>query len=137
MSQLPRLASLASVPLRGREAEAKAEAAAEQLRNAWGVVVGPALVKHTRLLRLHRGQLVVGCWHPESLKALREAAQAAWPQVQRRIQRLVGVRVVAMDIVPCDPPEAGPAPEVEEDPFKAMLAKLRAQRAPRTGPQQA
>jgi hypothetical protein len=89
--------------------------------------VGPALVKHTRLLRISRGTLVVGCWQPRIIPSLRISAQAVWPQVQERLQRMWKLDFRSMEIVPCDPPEAEkPAPPRREpDPLKAVLDLLR------------
>ncbi len=117
------------VPLReasGLPADPQARIEA-RLRHGWLLVVGPALVKHTRLLRVSRGTLVVGCWQPRIIPSLRASAQAVWPQVQERLQRLWKLHVHAMEIVPCDPPEAEhPAPPRREpDAFKAVLELLR------------
>lgn len=120
-----RLLPLAAQPLKGREREARDEASAHRLRQAWGLVVGPALVKRTRLLYIRNGRLVIGCWQPEWIASAREAAAAAWPQVQPRIQRLLGVRLAGLEVVPCDPPEPESEITEAEDPFKALLAKYR------------
>ena len=119
------LLPLSAQALPGRETEARNEEAALRLRQAWGLVVGPALVRQTRLLRIHRGTLVVGCWQPEWLKAVREASEAVWPQVRERVQRLLGVRLTHLDVVPCDPPKPEQANKPAEDPFKALLQKYR------------
>lgn len=116
------------VPLRAAaglpdDARARTEA---RLRRAWYLVVGPALVHHTRLLRVHQGVLVVGCWNPAIVPNLRKAAEATWPQVQERLRTLYKMNFRAMDVVPCDPPEA-PKPAVprDPDPLKAVLRFLR------------
>jgi len=110
------------VPLRaaaGSEVQARTEA---RLRNAWLLVVGPALVHHTRLLRVHRGVLVVGCWHPQIIPNLRKSAEAVWPQVQERLRRMWKLEFRSMDIIPCDPPEpTAPAKPREPDALKAVL----------------
>jgi Dna[CI] antecedent, DciA len=115
--------------LEGREAaEARAQA---RLERAWHFVVGPFLAKHTRLLRLRKGTLVMGCWTPELVPNLRKSAEAVWPQVQERIQRQLRLKVLRLDIVPCDPPPApAPRPEVV-DPLEAVLRKLRSLHNPR------
>lgn len=99
---------------------------ANRLRKAWGLVVGPALVKQTTLLRIHRGRLLIGCWPSEVAESLRESAAAVWPEVRARVQRLLGVRIAGFEIVPCDPPPVKPPQEPVEDPFKALLARYRA-----------
>lgn len=118
------------VPLRaasGLPADPQARIEA-RLRHGWLLVVGPALVKHTRLLRVSRGTLVVGCWQPQIIPNLRKSVEAVWPQVQERLQRMWKLDMRAMEIVPCDPPETEkPAPARREpDAFKAVLELLRA-----------
>jgi hypothetical protein len=111
---------------RAAQAEARVEA---RLRNAWLLVVGATLVNQTRLLRAHRGTLLVGCWHPEVIPSLRQSVDAVWPQLQARLQRLWKLNFQRMEIVPCDPP-APPEPRVareEVDAFKAVLNLLREQ----------
>jgi len=117
------------VPLRaaaGLQTDAQARTEA-RLRSAWLLVVGPALVHHTRLLRISRGLLVVGCWQPSIIPNLRKAAEAVWPQVQERLRKMWKLNFRAMEIIPCDPPEpAKPAPAREPDALKAVLDLLRA-----------
>ena len=119
------------VPLRaaaglGPDPKARTEA---RLRNAWLLVVGPALVHHTRLLRVSRGILVVGCWHPHIIPNLRKSAEAVWPQVQERLRTLWKLNFSAMEIVPCDPPPPeAPARPRAADALKAVLDHLRAHR---------
>jgi hypothetical protein len=119
------------VPLRAAagaapDAQARLEA---RLRRSWLLVVGPALVHHTCLLRVSRGVLVVGCWHPHIIPNLRKSAEATWPQVQERLARLWKLHFHAMEILPCDPPaEEKPAPPRKDvDSFKAVLEFYRAQ----------
>ena len=120
----PGLVPLRDAAGRGADAHARLEA---RLRGAWLLVVGPALVHHTRLLRLHRGVLVVGCWEPHIIPNLRKSAAAAWPQVRQRLARMWGQEFRSMEITPCDPPAAGSArPDRDPDPLKAVLALLRA-----------
>jgi len=103
-------------------AEARAEA---RIALAWPLIVGPALVRHTKLLRVRQRTLVLGCWTTEVISNLRLSAKATWPQVQARIKRLLGLDLRAMDIVPCDPPEqSSPRPPVA-DPLLAVLSKMR------------
>ena len=106
------------------QAEARTEA---RLRQAWLLVVGPSLVHNTRLIRAHRGTLLVGCWHPEVIPSLRKSVEATWPQLQARLERLWQLKFQRMEIVPCDPPMPAPAPEPrqEVDAFKAVLTLLR------------
>ena len=108
------------------QAEARVEA---RLRRAWLLVVGPTLVHQTRLLRAHRGTLLVGCWHPEVIPALRQTVEAIWPELQVRLDRLWKLRFQRMEIVPCDPPEAAAAPAraPRADPLKEVLNLLREQ----------
>ncbi len=79
------LSALAAGPGRAALAEARAEA---RIRRAWLLVVGPTLVNQTRLLRAHRGILVVGCWHPEIIPSLRQSAETIWPQLRERLERM-------------------------------------------------
>ena len=69
-----------------RSAERRAEL---RLTRAWALIVGPALVNHTRLLRVRRGTLVMGCWKPELVPSLRKAAEAVWPEIQTRLERML------------------------------------------------
>lgn len=110
--------------LKGHEAaEARMQA---RLERAWPLIVGPLLAKHTRLIRLHRGTLLMGCWTPELIPNLRKSAQAVWPQLQERVERQFKLKLLHLDIVPCDPPPPPkPRPEIK-DPLEAVLRKLRA-----------
>ena len=128
MSRDPQLRPLAATPLKGREHEAREEEAALRLRRAWSLVVGPTLVRQTHLMRIHRGRLVIGCWHGDALKAVRESAEAVYPQVRERVQRLLGVRITGLEVVPCDPPVVEVEMREVGDPFKAMLAWYRTHR---------
>lgn len=125
MTHPPSLRSLKAQPLKGRAQEARDEDLTLRLRKAWGLVVGPALVNRTALLRVKQGRLLIGCWPADLVPSLREAAAGVWPDVRARVQRLLGVRIAGFEVVPCDPPppEAPPAPA--EDPFKALLTRYR------------
>ena len=109
---------------RAAEAEARTEA---RLRRSWLLVVGATLVNQTRLIRAHRGTLLVGCWHSEVIPSLRQSAQDTWPQIQARLERLWNLKFQRLEIVPCDPPEpeikAPRAPEV--DSFEEVLKLFR------------
>jgi len=118
------LSALGPGPDRAAQAEARVEA---RLRAAWLLVVGPTLVHQTRLLRAHRGVLVVGCWHPEVIPSLRLTAEAIWPQLQERLERLWNFKFRSMEILPCDPPEPPPAPRPAADPLEQVLNLLREQ----------
>ena len=112
--------------LRGRLAPEPARLSEARLREAWTFAVGPLLARRTRLLRFHRGRLVVGCWELTAIPSLRLAAEAAWPAVQERLSRAFKLHFSAIEIVPCDPPE----PEAEvaaapEDPFRELLVAWR------------
>lgn len=119
------LTPLKAQPLKGRAQEARDADLAHRLTQAWGLVVGPALVKRTTLLRVKEGRLLIGCWPPEMAVALRESAAAVWPEVRGRVQRLLGARIAGFEIVPCDPPEEETTPQPVADPFKALLARYR------------
>jgi hypothetical protein len=120
------LSALAPNPDRAAQAEARVEA---RLRRSWLLVVGPTLVHQTRLLRAHRGILLVGCWHAEVIPSLRQSAAAIWPQLQARLERLWQLKFRGLEIVPCDPPEevAARAPRAGSDPFAEVLNLLREQ----------
>jgi len=120
------LKTMARNPDRAAQAEARVEA---RLRRAWLLVVGPALVHQTRLIRAHRGTLLVGCWHAEVIPTLRKTAEAIWPQLQARLERLWQLKFLRLEIVPCDPPEpeTPPARPERQDAFKAVLDLLREQ----------
>ena len=124
--ELVPLRAVAKAPDRAALAEARNEA---RLRKSWLLVVGAALVNRTRLLRAHRGILVVGCWHPEVIPSLRASAAETWPQIQARLERLWNMRFQRLEIVPCDPPEpAAPAEPAEEvDAFREVLKVFREQ----------
>jgi|GEM_PF-1754695 len=99
-----------------------------RLAHAWALVVGPALVNHTRPLRVRRGTLVMGCWKPELVPSLRKAAEAVWPEIQARLERLLKLKLQKIEVLPCDPPPleepiAPPAQPV--DSLAAVLRKLR------------
>ena len=55
MSHPRGLRPLKAQPLPGQTQEARDFDQAQRLRQAWGLVVGPALVKHTTLLRIKNG----------------------------------------------------------------------------------
>jgi hypothetical protein len=120
------LRSVAKAADRAAEAEARIEA---RLRRSWLLVVGATLVNQTRLLRAHRGTLVVGCWHAEVIPSLRQSAQETWPQIQARLERLWKLSFQRLEIVPCDPPEpvAPSKPPREVDAFDEVLKLFREQ----------
>ena len=107
-----------------RAAEKRAET---RLNRAWALVVGPALVKHTRLLRVRNRILFMGCWKPEIIPNLRKSADAVWPEIQDRLQRLTHINLQRIEVLPCDPPpDPLPLPPPSPaDPFAAVLGKLR------------
>lgn len=124
MKPSPRL-----VPLGAYQAGPKAEA---RLRQAWTFVVGPALAERTRLLRLERQILVLGCWELGRIGPLREAAEAVWPQVRERIHRALGLDLRGLQVLPCDPPEPPPAsPMPEADPLRRAFRLLASRRRER------
>lgn len=112
--------------LRGKLAPEPARLAETRLREAWTFAVGPLLARRTRLLRFHRGRLVVGCWELSAIPSLRLAAEAAWPSVQERLSRAFRLHLSALEIVPCDPPEPEAAEALApEDPFRELLMAWR------------
>jgi len=116
--------------LRGRLAPEPARLAEARLRGAWTFAVGPLLARRTRLLRFHRGRLVVGCWELTAIPSLRLAAEAAWPAVQERLSRAFKLHFSAIEIVPCDPPEQEIAEAAApEDPFRELLMVWRNRKA--------
>jgi len=119
------LSALGRHPDRAAQAEARAEA---RIRRSWLLVVGPTLVNQTRLLRAHRGILLVGCWHQDIIPSLRQSAETIWPQLRDRLERLWQLRFQRMEIVPCDPPAPEPAPARRPaDPLEEVLNLLRKQ----------
>ncbi len=123
MRRPPRL-----VPLGARQPNQKAEA---RLRQAWRFVVGPALADRTRPLRVDRDILVMGCWELTRIAALRDAAEAVWPQVRDRIHRALGLSLKGLQIVPCDPPVEAPLRHEDPDPLRRALRLLHTRRLER------
>ncbi|MBS1766848.1 MAG: DUF721 domain-containing protein [Acidobacteria bacterium] len=111
--------------LRGKLSPEPARLAEARLREAWAFAVGPLLARRTRLLRLHRGRLVVGCWELTAIPSLRLAAEATWPAVQERLTRAFGIHLSSIEIAPCDPPEPERTAEASEDPLRDVLMQLR------------
>lgn len=102
-----------------------------RLRQAWHFVVGPALAERTRPLRVQGNVLVMGCWELSRIAPLREAATAVWPQVRDRIQRALGLSLMGLQIVPCDPPEEAPEHPRDSDPLRRAMRLLEARRLER------
>jgi hypothetical protein len=128
----PKLARLGAAPMRAALRPQEDTLAEARLREAWAYVVGPFLARQTRLLRVQRGRVVLGCWQLHQIPSLRQAAEHVWPQVRERVQRVLGLRLGGMEVLPCDPP---PAPEEtktapNEDPLRAVLERLRELRRP-------
>jgi hypothetical protein len=118
MKRNPRL-----IPLGARQPNQQAEA---RLRQAWRFVVGPALADRTRPMRVERDILVVGCWELSRIATLREAATAVWPQMRDRIHRALGLNLMGLQIMPCDPPAEAPEPTQDSDPLRRALRLLEA-----------
>lgn len=118
------LATLTEDPVRAAEQRAEA-----RLIKAWPLVVGPALVNHTCLLRVRNRTLFMGCWKPEIIPNLRKSAEAVWPEIQSRLQRLTRIHLQKIEVLPCDPPsDPPPTPATSRtDPFAAVLTRLRNQ----------
>ena len=117
-------------PLRAFAGDQRAfaeERAQARLAAAWPLLVGDALARKTRPLRIHRRTLVLGCWENRMVPNLRHAAQAAWPDVQARLQRFLGLQLQRIEVVPCDPlPASEPAPPAPPaDALLAVLQRLR------------
>ena len=123
MKRSPRL-----IPMGARLPNQKAEA---RLRQAWHFVVGPALADRTRPLRVERNILVMGCWELSRIATLREAAVAVWPQMRDRIYRALGLNLMGLQIVPCDPPAEAPEHTQDPDPLRRALRLLEARRLER------
>jgi hypothetical protein len=123
MKPTPRL-----IPLGARQPNQKAEA---RLRQAWPFVVGPVLAERTRPLRVERNVLIMGCWELSRIATLREAAASVWPQMRDRIQRALGLSLMGLQIVPCDPPAETPEPTKDPDPLRRALRLLEARRLER------
>ena len=99
-----------------------------RLARAWPLVVGPALVNYTRPLRVRRGTLVMGCWKPELVPSLRKSAEAVWPEIQARIERLLKLTLQRVEVLPCDPP---PESRARTSRASAGRPRRRAPQAPR------
>jgi hypothetical protein len=123
MKRTPRL-----VPLGARQPNQQAEA---RLRQAWQFVVGPTLADRTRPLRVERDVLIMGCWELSRIATLREAAAAVWPQMRDRIHRALGLSLMGLQIVPCDPPIEAPEHPKDPDPLRRALRLLEARRQER------
>ena len=105
-----------------------------RLRQAWPFVVGPALAPMTRLLCVEREILVLGCWDLSRIAPLREASAAAWPDMRARIRRALGITLMGLQVVPCNPPPEAPEAEPRDpDPLRGALALLDARRRERAG----
>lgn len=95
-----------------------------RLRQAWPLIVGPALANRTRPLRVERDVLVMGCWELSRIGPLREAAAAVWPQIRDRIRRALGLNLMGLQVAPCDPPVETPSPIKDPDPLRRALRLL-------------
>ena len=116
------------IPLGARLPNQKAEA---RLRQAWRFVVGPALADRTRPLRVERDVLIMGCWELSRIATLREAAATVWPQMRDRIHRALGLNLMGLQIVPCDPPAETPERTEDPDPLRRALRLLETRRRER------
>ena len=108
-----------------RAAEARTEA---RVARVWPLLVGSVLMHHTRLIRIRQRTLVLGCWKTEVITDLRSSAQATWPEVQARLERLLGLKLLRLEIVPCDPPASVPARPPVTDHLESVLRKYRSLR---------
>lgn len=107
--------------------EARTEA---RVARIWPLLVGPVLMRHTRLIRIRQRTLVLGCWKTEVIASLRQSAEATWPQVQARLERLLGLKLQRLEILPCDPPEPRPEKCPVLDHLESVLRKYRSLRKP-------
>ena len=73
----------------------------------------------------------MGCWELSRIATLREAAAAVWPQIRDRIQRALGLKLLGLQILPCDPPTGTPEPTKDPDPLRRALRLLEARRKDR------
>ena len=73
----------------------------------------------------------MGCWELSRIAALREAAEAVWPQVRDRIHRALGLSLKGLQIIPCDPPAEVPERHEDPDPLRRVLRLLEARRKER------
>ena len=123
-----RLKNKGLVPLKEIAADSRtiAEARTEaRVARVWPLLVGTVLVHHTRLIRIRQRTLVLGCWKTEVITNLRQSAEATWPQVQARLERLLGLQLLRLEIVPCDPPEPQPEKLPVADYLESVLRKYR------------
>jgi hypothetical protein len=108
-----------------RITEARAES---RVARVWPLIVGPALVRHTKLIRIRQQTLVMGCWQTDVMASLRQSAEVTWPQVQARLERLLRLKLQRVEIVPCDPPEPQREKPAIPDSFESVLRKYRSLR---------
>lgn len=123
-----RLKNKGLVPLKELVADARmlAETRTEtRVARIWPLLVGPVLVHHTRLISVRQRTLVLGCWQTEVITSLRQSAEATWPQVQARLERLLGLQLLRLEIVPCDPPEPRAEKLPVADHLESVLRKYR------------
>lgn len=120
------LQPIAEAGLRGAEITAANLRAEKKIRRAWGLSVGPSLQRHTVFLRLVQGRVIVGAWDLAMIPSLRISAEATWPQLKERLERLTGLRLTRLELVPTDPPAPStPQPLKPMDTFAAILVRLR------------
>jgi len=96
--------SLSAIANRNDNTAKQEIAIQECLNRSWTLVVGTVLVHQTRLIRVHRGTMLIGCWHYDIINSLRQSAMVAWPKIQDRILNLWKIKLHSVEIVPCDPP---------------------------------
>lgn len=126
------LVSLAVIANKSNSTTEKELAIQKRLSRSWILVVGPILVHQTCLIRIHRGTMLIGCWHYDIMSSLRQSAEITWPQIKARIKRLWKIHLHSVEVVPCDPPTnlkcASNARKNEEtDHFMVVLDILRKQ----------
>ncbi len=126
MRPLSPLQPIAEAGFHGAELAAANLRAEAKLRRAWGLTVGPSLQRHTVFLRLIQGRMVVGAWDLAMIPSLRISAEASWPLLKSRIERLTGLRLTRIEVVPTDTPAAPAAAHASKpvDAFAQVLARL-------------
>ena len=70
---------------------------------------------------------MIGAWNLAMIPSLRISAEAAWPQLKERLERLTGLRLTRLELVPTDPPKPSvPHPPKPVDAFTEVLTRLQA-----------
>jgi hypothetical protein len=103
----------------------------DRIRDAWPIIAGPGNSSISHPVSFRHGQLLIGCHDTSVLLAMRDAAQGAGPELCRRIQEMLGIRVQRVEVTASDPapallPAAGKSSPPEDagtpSPLEAVLA---------------